>query len=294
MISRSRRQMSFPDEGPTASRTRTTFKCRVQLSMSLGGERSCGVIADGGPLLNLGTCTAMPPWRRPREVGTHKRRMWWLFMQHSRSCGGDQLSLSSSEDVPRSAMATPYLFAPLHHQRAAFSCSATCFGNAYSNTSAVTRQPLVLASSLPFCCAFVRVDIHFSAWGCGLAQYPFLLFSVLMMRPPTASALQTFELGVALGFLATVTVVARFAARRKTKTKYLADDYVTLLTWLFLMGLIINGGLRSSMNPPYQTDLQSDLYTVAFNAGLGHHELFLSEAEDDLFGKVHKRNPPQL
>ncbi|MCJ1250087.1 hypothetical protein MMC30_007313, partial [Trapelia coarctata] len=89
-----------------------------------------------------------------------------------------------------------------------------------------------------------------------------------MLRPPTADALQTFEVAVALGFLATVTVFARFVARRRTKTKFLADDYITLVAWVFMMGLIVNAGI------------------LVFNAGLGHHELFLTPDEDNLFGKA--------
>ena len=66
-----------------------------------------------------------------------------------------------------------------------------------------------------------------------------------MLRPPTVEALTTFGVAVALGALATATVFARFLARRRTKTKYLADDYVTLVAWVFMMGLIVNAGLRT-------------------------------------------------
>jgi len=115
-----------------------------------------------------------------------------------------------------------------------------------------------------------------------------------MLRPPAADALRTFEVALTLGCLATVTVFLRFVARRRTKTKFLADDYVTVVAWIFMMGLIVNAGIRMSSNPPNYTWMSSDKYEVVFNGGLGHHEIFLSLEEDDLFGKVERQSRPAL
>jgi len=82
-------------------------------------------------------------------------------------------------------------------------------------------------------------------------QHPvFVRCFFVRMRPPADVALLTFKVAVALGFLATASVIARFIARRKTKTKFLADDYVTLAAWVFMMGLIVNIGICTSSDPP--------------------------------------------
>ncbi len=78
------------------------------------------------------------------------------------------------------------------------------------------------------------------------------------MRPPADNALLTFDVAVALGFLATASVIARFIARRKTKTKILADDYVTLAAWVFMMGLVVNTGICKSSDPPASIREASD------------------------------------
>ena len=47
---------------------------------------------------------------------------------------------------------------------------------------------------------------------------------------------------IALGTLATVTVVLRFLSRWMTKGRFGVDDYWMLVAWTFMFGMVVNSG----------------------------------------------------
>ena len=57
-------------------------------------------------------------------------------------------------------------------------------------------------------------------------------------------AVAAFELGIVLGFLATVTVILRFLARRMTRTALGPDDYAILVGLALMFGFLIISGMR--------------------------------------------------
>ena len=73
--------------------------------------------------------------------------------------------------------------------------------------------------------------------------------------------MSTFEVGpqylhvvIALGVLATVTVVLRLISRWMTKRSFGSDDCWILAGLIFMYGLVVNSGYRTSCSHPLPFD----------------------------------------